>query len=211
MCGRFIRTSPLEAIRATFAAAGGDVVLSPRYNVCPGEEILAVVQAETERRLGWLTWAPYINARAETVAERPAFRRAIRRRRCLVPADGFYEWQRIGNRKVPCLFQLRPPGPFAFAALWERRTTPAGKPILSCSILTTTPNAIVAPVHDRMPVILAADGHTRWLDPTITDPAALRDLLAPYSADAMQVHPVRTLVNSPRNDSAECVVPATYE
>jgi len=212
MCGRFIRTSPLDAIRSAFSATeGADVIVTPRYNICPGEDVLAVVQAGEARRVGWLTWGPFINARAESIAERPAFRNAVRRRRCLIVADGFYEWQHRGRQRMPFLFRLRASGPFALAGVWERRVAPDGRSFPSCTILTTTPNEIVAPVHDRMPVVLAPESHARWLDPETTDPSALRDLLRPYAAGGMSVHAVRPLVNSPRNDTPDCVTPFDYE
>ena len=194
--------------------------LPPRYNLCPGESIAAVVSDGEERRLGLLRWGlvPYwtkdakiarahINARAETVGRMPAFRDAFRRRRCLIPADGFYEWKREGRTKTPFLIRVRGGEPFAFAGLWERWRPPEGPPLLTCAILTCPANELVAPVHDRMPVILPPEAEAAWLDPAARDPDVLQDLLRPLPAETMEAWQVSPLVSSPRNDSPECIVP----
>jgi putative SOS response-associated peptidase YedK len=148
-----------------------------------------------------------INARAESVAEKPAFRAAFRRRRCLVLADGFYEWQKRGRGpKQPYLIRLRSGRPFAFAGLWESWRAPEGELVESCTLLTTTPNSLVERIHDRMPVLLHRRDHARWLTEG-EDPAKLAELLAPFPAEEMAAHPVGLHVNNPRLDGPECVVP----
>jgi putative SOS response-associated peptidase YedK len=161
-----------------------------------------------------------INARAETVAEKPAFRTALRRRRCLLAADGFYEWQAAGRRKQPYFIRLRDDRPFAFAGLWETWEGRTGtdpdssaqsepvpvRSIESCTLLTTEPNELMRPIHDRMPAILAPDDYAAWLDPAVQEPAQLLPLLRPYPSEAMVARPVGTLVNSPANDVPECIL-----
>ena len=202
--------------------------LRPRYNVAPSQDVAVVRAADGGRSLSILRWGlipawardpaigyRLINARSETVAEKPSFRSAYRRRRCLIPADGFYEWQRLGKTRQPWLFGLRDGAQFAFAGLWERWTVPEGAaltgslaeskpgdPVETCTILTTAANETVAPVHGRMPVILPRDACDPWL--------AGEDVsLAPYAADAMTAHPVSTLVNRPANDDPRCVEPVS--
>ena len=145
-----------------------------------------------------------INARAETVDTSAAFRRAFERRRCLVVADGFYEWLKVGKARVPMRVALSSGEPFAFAGLWETWRSPEGEQVASCTIITTTPNAVMEPVHNRMPVILSRDAESEWLDMTGARPAAkLKELLVPYAGQDLEVYEVSTLVNSPRNDTPE--------
>ena len=150
---------------------------------------------------------PIINARAETLAQRPAFRGLLPRRRCLVPADGFYEWRREGRFRTPMRFTLRDGQPFAFAGLWDRWLQPDGTPLYSFTIVTTNPNSVLEPVHNRMPVILLPEDEAGWLDPATTDPAALSPLLNPFPAELMEGYCVSRAVNSPVNDSPECIAP----
>ena len=215
MCGRYTLTTPaVELERRFLVRLGEDYV--PRYNVAPGQVVLAVVSPEGERRAvglrwGWVpAWASEpkpgpINARAETAATKPMFRRAMRRRRCLVLADGFYEWQRLGGTRRPYLFRLRDGAPFALAGLWERWDGPGG-PLWTCCVLTTRPNALVGQVHDRMPVILRPEWEEAWLDPEV-EPADLAPAWEPYPAEAMVAYPVSTRVNSPRYDDPACIQP----
>lgn len=225
MCGRFtLALSPedvaklLELNRTLDAELG----LGPRWNVAPGQEILAALRpapdAATEpRRLRWglvPAWARdpavghrMLNARSETVREKPAFRSAFRARRCLIPADGFYEWKREGGRKQPWLFRLKDDPGFALAGLWERWLGPDGELLDSCTLLTTTPNELMAPIHDRMPVILAPEHRADWLAAAPEAADSLHALLRPFPAAAMTAWPVSTLVNSPRNDGPELVRP----
>ena len=147
-----------------------------------------------------------INARAETAATKPAFRDPLSHRRCLLPADGFYEWKRTGKTKQPYCFEVDGGELFAFAGLWDRWKDPSGQWIKSCSILTTTPNAVTSSVHDRMPVILDRDDYDLWLDPGMTNVEAVSEMLKPY-AQSMRSYPVSTRVNSVANDDAECSTP----
>ncbi|MDZ7615600.1 MAG: SOS response-associated peptidase, partial [Patescibacteria group bacterium] len=149
--------------------------------------------------------ARMINARAETVAEKPAYRAAFRRRRCLVPADGFYEWRKEGGRKQPYFIRMRDDRLFAFAALWESWEGPDHSYLESCTLLTTEPNPLIRPIHDRMPVILPPEAYGAWLDPAVQDAARLLPLLGSYPPEQMHAQPVSPLVNNPRTDSAECL------
>ena len=175
------------------------------------------------RRAGYMRWGlippwtkdlstgrPLINARAETVAERPAFRNALRRRRCLVLADGFYEWQRVGRAKRPMRVVMRSGEPFAFAGLWERWRNSDGQVIPSCTIITTEANDLLRPIHARMPVILPRGQEGLWLDGNVKDPAALSDVLRPHPADKMEAYEVSTLVNSYANDGPEVIEPVGF-
>jgi len=148
-----------------------------------------------------------INARSETAARKPAFRKPFRERRCLILADGFYEWKREGSRKQPFYIKLKSETPFAFAGLWDRWQPNDGQPLETCTILTTAPNAVLQPIHDRMPVILPSDAYTVWLDPAMRDVDPVQALLTPYPAEKMMAYPVSTRVNSPANDLPECVAP----
>jgi putative SOS response-associated peptidase YedK len=221
MCGRFRLARKKEILEAAFGAeeALDDLDWVPRYNVAPGQEILAVRQNATEpvRRLSPMLWGlipswandpsigyKTINARAETVAERPSFREPLRSRRCLILADGFYEWRREGKQKLPFCFTLTGEPVFAFAGLWDRWRSPQGAQIESCTILTTGPNELMQDVHDRMPVILDPEDYDLWLDPRFTKIAELAALLKPYPAGAMRRYRVSQRVNQVQNDDAEC-------
>ncbi len=204
MCGRFILTSAAEVVAELFDVA--DVpTLTPRQNICPTEAVGAVVfDAEASGRgfrgLRWgliPSWAkdPNIgarmfNARAETVAEKPSFRSAFKARRCLVVADGFYEWKKLDRGKQPHRIGLSEGGPFAFAGLWEHWQGGDGEPIDSCTIITTEPNELLAPIHERMPVILPPEDYAVWLDPEIREASVLQPLLRSYPAEAMTAQPV---------------------
>lgn len=218
MCGRYTLASPGNVVAELF---GLDEVpeLRPRYNVAPSQQVPVVRLREGRRELAALQWGlvpawardlaigqKLINARAETVAEKPSFRAALRARRCLVLADGFYEWQLAEGRKQPWYFQLRDGRPFAFAGLWERWQSPGVDPLESCTIVTTEANELVAPVHARMPVILSLEGSARWLAGGQTE--ELQALLAPFPADGMRAHPVSPRVNNPANDDPACTAPA---
>ena len=223
MCGRFLLTSLPDEFSALYDLPVGREGLpwSPRYNIAPSQPVLIVrLDATGARELALARWglipssardtgSAYhtINARAETVATKPTFREAFRQRRCLVPADGFYEWQASlhGRSKTPYCVRRADGRPFAFAGLWDRWRAPDGKVIESCSIITTAANEVVHPIHDRMPVILTDEQFARWLDPA-TRPQALAGLLVP-AVTALEVYPVSTLVNRPENDQPECIVP----
>ena len=220
MCGRFTQASPTEVIGDLFGVA--DVPPLPRrYNIAPTQDVAVVRQGAAGRELAMLHWglipswakeraigARMINARAETLAEKPAFRGAYKARRCLIVADGFYEWQKAGPRKQPWYFSLAEGGPFGFAGLWERWKDPEGAAVESCTIVTTTANDVVAPVHDRMPVIVPAREYDLWLDPRITDATRLASVLRPCPAEALRGHPVSLRVNYPATDDPECIAPA---
>lgn len=219
MCGRY--TLSLSRLVGLETALGQPFpVLAPRYNIAPGQSVPAVrAVAGGAYALDMLHWGllpPWardikfgygtLNARAETVADKPAFRRAFRHRRCLLPADGFYEWQDGAHGKQPWYFTRRDGADFAFAGLWERWEG-AGKTIESCSIIVTTANALVGEVHDRMPVILHPGDYRFWLDPGVTAVAALEALLAPYPDADMTVRPVSRAVNSARAEGPELIAP----
>ena len=220
MCGRFTRTSQRQTIGDELGVTKFVTVdLHPRYNIAPSQDIEAVVRAGDVLRLGPMRWgfvapsaaasptvsapAP-INARAEAIATSPLFRDAFHRRRCLVVADGFYEWRVEGRRKTPYFIYLRSQRPFGFAAIWSPGDAADGKRLATCAIITCPPNTLVASIHNRMPVILPRGARQRWLDPYAAD-EELRALLVPLPADDMDAHAVSTLVNSPRNDVPECV------
>jgi putative SOS response-associated peptidase YedK len=150
-----------------------------------------------------------INARAETLIEKPSYRKSFERRRCLVPADGFYEWQKVDGTKVkiPMRFVLKDRRPFAFAGLWDSWRKPDGGELQSFTIITTAANEVFKPIHDRMPVILHRKDYARWLDPVLNDTAKLTTLLAPYVAAEMETYEVSSVINSPRNDVSECIAP----
>lgn len=216
MCGRFTLTTSSEALRAHFGLAGLPAPLAPRYNIAPSQDIAAVRQGAGGRELILLRWGlvpswakeaktdfSMINARAETVAVKPAYRTAFRRRRCLIPADGFYEW-RTADGKQPYRFTVEG-GLFAFAGLWERWQGPTGEVVESCTILVTDANELVRQVHERMPVIIDPADYAFWLDPAITEPEALRPLLAPFPADRMRGYPVGRKVNRSDYDAPDAI------
>ena len=196
----------------------------PRYNIAPSQQVAAIrLNPEVAKRecvaLRWgliPSWAKdlkignqCINAKAETVAEKPAFRAAFKKRRCLVMADGFYEWQLQGKHKQPMWIGLRDRRPFAFAGLWEHWSPKDGEPIESCTIITTQPNALMELIHTRMPVILDTKDYAAWLDPAFQHVDILNALLRPFPAEHMTAFPVSTLVNNPRHDAPQCLEPAS--
>ena len=221
MCGRYTLTHETASLCRRFSCEAGGLTLSHRYNMAPGQEG-AVVVGQKGRRLGLMRWGlipPWakeaasgykmINARAETVAAKPSFKGPLARRRCLVLADGFYEWQRQAGRKAktPFRFVLAGEEPFALAGLWERWAGPEGREILSYTIITTPANELIQSVHDRMPVILDPDDERPWLDPTLTDPTLLTKLLKPFPAAKMAGYPVSPAVNSVKNDDPDLILP----
>jgi putative SOS response-associated peptidase YedK len=221
MCGRFTLTAPARALAELFDLADLPA-LAPRYNVAPTQPVLAVRHAgEARREVVRLRWglvpswaddlrigARLLNARAETAAEKPAFRTALARRRCLVPADGFFEWRSAGGKKQPLWFRLRDGRPFALAGLWERWQAAEGVLVESCAVLTTEANELVRPVHERMPVILEPSRYDAWLDPHFTRTDLLRPWWRPWCAADMIAEPVSAHVNNPRHDDVRCVAPA---
>ncbi|MBD2252868.1 SOS response-associated peptidase [Nostoc parmelioides] len=221
MCGRFTLNQSPEAL-AEFFHIQPLLDLEAQYNIAPTQTVVTVLHNPESnkrefQRLRWgliPSWAKdpaiaskLINARAETLAEKPSFRSAFKQRRCLVVADGFFEWQKQQGKKQPFYFRLQHSQPFGFAGLWEKWRTPAGEEITSCTIVTTAANELLQPIHDRMPVILAPQDYDLWLDPQEQKPQALQHLLSPYPASQMTAHPVSTLVNSPKHNNPECIIP----
>jgi putative SOS response-associated peptidase YedK len=222
MCGRYRLSRRKQLVEEYFESAPWDDDWNPRYNIAPTQQVPVVRQHPKEpiRQLALMKWglipswskdtsgaASMINARSETAATKPAFRDPIRFRRCLIPADAFYEWLRTEKSKQPYCFEVKGGGLFAFAGLWDGWKDASGNWTKSCSILTTTPNAVTATVHDRMPVILRPDDYDLWLDPGMRDVTAASELLKPYDARQMRSYPVSARVNSAANDDEECSRP----
>jgi putative SOS response-associated peptidase YedK len=224
MCGRFSLTIDPESLQAAFPdfSIPGDI--PPSYNIAPTQPI-PVIPNDGENKLDFFRWGlipswtkpdkvgkySLINARSETAAEKPSFKNSFRRRRCLILADGFYEWSKPtgGGPKTPYYFTLIDHQPFAFAGLWEIWNSPDGDQIKSACILTTSPNQIVKPVHERMPVILDSADYQAWLDPDEIKSEDLQDLMKPFPGERMDSYPVSTYVNSPKNNSPLCIQPGT--
>jgi putative SOS response-associated peptidase YedK len=221
MCGRFTLFEADKILSREFGVSGFPP-LSPRYNIAPSQPVAAVraAPAGAGRELVLLRWGlipswskdpaignRLINARAETAREKPSFRNAFRRHRCLIPASGFYEWQRQERGKQPYFVRMRDGRPFAFAGLWDRWESTDEGVIETCTILTTAPNAVLAPIHDRMPVILPPAEYARWLDPSLRDTDSLAPLLVPFPPDDMLAFPVSPRVNPPTVDDEKCITP----
>lgn len=219
MCGRYRLSRRKEIIEEYFDSPADHLDWSPRYNIAPTQPVPVIRQHPKEpvRALSTMKWglvpswakdpsvgAGMINARSETAHERPAFRDALKFRRCLIPADGFYEWKRTSSNKQPYCFEVSGGQLFAFAGLWEGWRDSTGQWLKTCSILTTTPNAITEGIHDRMPVILNRDDYDLWLDPGVQNVAAVSELLEPYGAHLMRCFPVSNRVNHVANDDEEC-------
>ena len=225
MCGRYRLSRRKQLVEEYFDTVSGEEEWTPRYNIAPTQPIPVIRQNPKEpiRELSLMRWglipswakdpsvaAKMINARSETAATKPAFRDALKSRRCLIPADGFYEWKRDGKTKQPFCFEVNDGELFAFAGIWDRWKDPNGGWIKTCSILTTTPNAVAAGVHDRMPVILDRGSYDLWLDPGMTKVEAVRELLKPCDAERMRCYPVSTRINHVANDDEECSRPAEF-
>jgi putative SOS response-associated peptidase YedK len=219
MCGRYRLSRRKQILEEHFDSVSGMEDWNPRYNIAPTQSVPVIRQNPKEpvRELSLFRWgivpswtkdpsvaARMINARSETAGTKPAFSEALKFRRCLVPADGFYEWQKTGKGKQPYCFEINDEELFAFAGLWDRWNDVKGKPLETFSILTTTPNAVTSSVHDRMPVILNRDSYDLWLDPGMKDVAAVSELLRPYDSGLMRRYPVSSRVNSVSNDDQEC-------
>jgi putative SOS response-associated peptidase YedK len=218
MCGRYTLSTPAGRLAEEFQLDSTTEIV-PSYNVAPTQQVAAVLEDEGGRRLEMFRWglvpswaedpdigARMINARSETAPEKPSFRSAFRRRRCLIAADGFYEWKRVNGGKQPYYFRMQDGRPFAFAGLWE--SWEKGDGILrTCAILTTRANSVLEDVHDRMPVILPHDAYNAWLDPD-ADREELGELMIPYPYDDLETYPVSRFVNSPRNNDERCIEPA---
>jgi putative SOS response-associated peptidase YedK len=222
MCGRYRLSRRKQILEEQFAALSDDADWTPRYNIAPTQFVPVVRQdpRTASRELSLVRWglvsswakdpskaAGMINARSETAAGKPAFCDAMKFRRCLIPADGFYEWRKVGKAKQPYCFEVNGGELFSFAGLWETWNDPNAKALETCSILTTTANSLTAPIHDRMPVILDPRCYDLWLDPGIRDTSVISEFLKPFDALMMSCFPVSSRVNRPDNDDPECSVP----
>lgn len=219
MCGRFTLALPVEMLAEVIGEIEQGRIL-PRYNIAPTQQVAVVRQdAGGQRHLSYLRWglippwakdasvgSPMINARAETVHEKPAFRHAFRSRRCLIPASGFFEWEKKEGRKQPLYIRMKDGGPMIFAGFWESWKSPDGGIVESCTILTTSANSLIRPIHDRMPVILGRSDWDTWLSRDATR-EQLTMLFQPYPSDLLHLYPVGTGVNNPRNDSPDLIDP----
>jgi putative SOS response-associated peptidase YedK len=218
MCGRYSLEARSSEIVEAFGLAEA-ISVEARYNIAPTQSVPIVrIDPETsDRRLQVVRWGlrpawarspkPIINARSETIAEKPSFRSAFKQRRCLVPATGFFEWQKLGSAKQPFCIRLHAGGVFAFAGIWDRFRDEEGNPAEAFAILTCAPNKTMEPIHDRMPVILDAAAHALWLDPQVQSPEPLGGLMVPAPDDRLTAYPVSSRVNSPAHDDAECIEP----
>ncbi|HWJ78590.1 MAG TPA: SOS response-associated peptidase [Niallia sp.] len=220
MCGRFTLFTHFETIvdRFNIESAIEESLYNPNYNVAPSQSVLSVINDGTKNRLGYLRWGlipPWskdmkigyklINARAETIAEKPSFRHAYKKKRCLIIADSFYEWKRTEERKIPMRIKLKDNQPFAMAGLWQAWKSPNNKPIYSCSVITTQPNKLMADIHDWMPVILKPEDEKKWLDTSNSDVNSLNKLLVPFDYNQMEAFEVSNDVNSPKNNSPNLI------
>lgn len=220
MCGRFTLTAEPDTIQKAFDLDHVPSQMTPRFNIAPSQAV-PVITGDQPQQLTFVRWGlipswskdeaignRLINARSETVDEKPSFRSAFKRRRCLVPADGFYEWMKDGSKKRPQFIHMKDRSLFAMAGLWEIWHSPYGDEVYSCTILTTDPNPFVEQFHNRMPVILPRDAYQTWLEPD-TPSEALKSLFVPYDADAMTAYEVSPAVNSPTNDNPQLIEPFT--
>jgi putative SOS response-associated peptidase YedK len=221
MCGRFTLTATFEEIidRFDIAAFLEEENYAPSFNIAPSQAVLAVINDGKSNRMGFLKWGlvpPWakdaaighkmINARAETISEKPSFRTAFKKKRCLVIADSFFEWKRHeDNSKTPMRIKLKSDDLFAMAGIWEAWKSPEGKTLYTCSVITTGPNELMKDIHDRMPVILKPDDEKIWINPTISDANELNKLLVPFDENLMETYEVSSLVNSPKNNSVELI------
>lgn len=214
MCGRYTLITDISRIAESFGVAP-TLEAQPRYNIAPTQDIVTI-RNDGGAQMSLMRWglipawakdetigSRMINARAETLAEKPSFRNLLRSRRCLVVADGFYEWQGEGKHKTPMYITLQDDQPFAFAGLWDLWKSPEGYQVQSCTIVTTEPNELMASIHNRMPAILRPKSYEDWLNPQLRDDHVLTHLLKPYPTELMKARPVSKLVNNPRNDVAE--------
>ena len=216
MCGRFTLTYNISEVAKAFnVPVPPSLQTTPRYNIAPTQNVVAILPNQTLDVLRWglvPSWAKdesigskMINARAETLAEKPSFKRLLNSKRCLVVADGFYEWKKEAGGKTPMYITLKDKGLFAFASLWDSWRSPDGEQIRTCTLITTEPNDLVASIHNRMPVILSSEAQKEWLDPSLHDEHVLLPLLVPYPAEQMSARAVSRLVNNPQYDSAELI------
>jgi putative SOS response-associated peptidase YedK len=220
MCGRYTLRTPIDVLAEGFEIEEHPSSITPNYNVAPTQEVAAVVEEDEKRKLEMFHWGlipswakdpaignKMINARAETAAEKPSFRSAFKKRRCLILADGFYEWRKTDDGKQPYYIKMQDDSPFAFAGLWETWDK-YGEEVRSGTIITTDANDLMTEIHHRMPVILHPENYEAWLDPGFDEKEALTSLLKPYPADAMEAYPVSRRVNKPSNNEPSVLEPA---
>jgi putative SOS response-associated peptidase YedK len=222
MCGRFTLTANPAEVEETFSTYTFPQQFAPRFNIAPTQPVLAVPN-DDQNTADFFVWGlipmwakdpsignRMINARAETLEEKPAFRGSLKYKRCLILADGFYEWKASEGKKAktPFFIHMNDRKPFAFAGLWDSWNSPDGSLVKSCTIITTEPNELTGLIHNRMPVILHPRDYAKWLNPSPQTPNQLKPLLKPFPADLMNAYPVSPLVNTPANDAPELVVPA---
>lgn len=223
MCGRYALTMDtdtlMDILRERYGIEGSLVFdYHPRYNIAPGQQVVAIINDGTRNRVGLLQWGlipgwaqdPSIgnkmfNARAETLSEKPAFKHSFLNRRCLILADSFYEWKKDGDNKIPLRVKMKDNSILALAGLWSTWKPAEGSPISSCTVITTTPNPLMAQLHHRMPVILSTDAEKLWLNPEIRDPDLLGSLLTPFPPESMEAYEVSSVVNSWKNDTPDCI------
>lgn len=218
MCGRFTIVFEPELLIRRFGVNEIPFEWRALYNAAPGQKIPAIIEERGERRLGQLKWGlvPFwakdekigykmINAKSETIQEKPAFKNLFVRKRCIIPADGFYEWKKVGKAKQPMRIMMKSGEPFAFAGLFDSWTSPEGEKVHTCTIITTQPNKVVSDIHDRMPVILREQDEHLWLNRGQFDADLLQSLLIPYDESKMRAYPVSAMVGSPKNDTHECI------
>jgi putative SOS response-associated peptidase YedK len=219
MCGRYTLRTSVDTLTERFEIDDTPSSIAASYNVAPTQEVATVLVEDGKRKLEMLHWGlipswaddpsignRMINARAETVAEKPSYRKAFQERRCLILADGFYEWQKTDSGKQPYYIRMEDESPFAFAGLWESWRN--GREIRSCTIITTAPNELAASIHNRMPVILHPEDYEMWLDPDFEEREPLTSLLKPFPAEAMEAYPVSRRVNKPANNDPRVIEPA---
>jgi putative SOS response-associated peptidase YedK len=219
MCGRFNFLTHRTAVEERYGVSDIDFEIVPRYNIAPSQKIATVIQDPNlrlvEMRWGYIPhWAKdekigykMINSRAEKVAESRVFKSSFQKKRCLIPSTGFYEWQKVGKVKKPMHVRFESRDIFSFAGIYSYWKSPQDKVVLSASIITTTPNNLVEPIHNRMPVILPREKEAIWLDPELEDIEILKELLVPYDAGGMEAYEVSTYVNSPSNNGPVCTLP----
>jgi len=219
MCGRYTIVISIEELMLRYSSDYPiNPYLTPRYNVAPMQNVIAVVHDGKQNRLGELRWglvpswasddrlgSKMINARAETILEKASFKKLIERKRAIVPADGFYEWKQVGSKKQPMRITMQDGSVFSMAALYDTWMSPDGRKISTCTIITTKPNELMRDIHDRMPVILRPEDEAYWLDRSNNDTASLSSLLLPYAAEAMRAYPVSPIVGNVKNDTPECI------
>jgi putative SOS response-associated peptidase YedK len=218
MCGRFVTVIPYEELKQIFDLIESNIRVEPRYNIAPSQQVAVVRSAGEHNILGSMRWGlipPWskdaaiashtINARCETVAEKPSFRHAIKYNRCIIPISGFYEWTHSGGKKTPHYIYLSDNSPMGLAGIWEHWKSPGGEELETFSILTTSANSHIQPLHDRMPVILQPSDYDLWLSKNVHNPHDLVHLYQPFPAGTMSLHEVSNQVNNPRFDSPTCI------